>query len=63
MLFIFDIENFPNEKLRGASTRFQTSYRRRRFRDNPEHTYFEDLDSPIQARMKQYRIQIEKKEK
>lgn len=63
MLYFFITENFPRSTLRGASTRFRTSFRRRRIRDSPELAYFEEFDLPIQQRMKQYRVQVENKEK
>lgn len=62
MLIIFT-ENFPKTSLRGASARFRTSYRRSRIRPNPEQAYFEEFDSKIQNRIKQYRFQGDDKDK
>lgn len=59
----YDKEHFPRNHLKGASNRFTSSYRRRRFQDNPENKGFEEFDSPIQERMKQYRVQVENKSK
>lgn len=62
-LFIPIAEHFPRNHLKGPSNRFRSSYRRRRFQDNPENKGFEEFDSPIQERMKQYRVQVENKSK
>lgn len=56
------LEFFSKDQLRGASTRFRTSNRRRRFQENIVNC-FEELDPIVGDRMKQYRNQIEKNSK
>lgn len=57
----FFVEFFPKQRF-SATNRFRTSLRGRRFQVPPDN-YFEEIDSTVKERMKQYRGQNESSEK